>query len=53
MQEQLNERFSTSQSELLIQGWNAEIVVTTFSNEFVICIIVIRVTSKNIIFINE
>ena len=38
---------------VLIQGWNAEIVVTTFSNEFVICIIVIRVTSKNIIFINE
>ena len=34
LDEQRNEKFSTSQSELLIQGWNAEIVVTTFIQFF-------------------
>lgn len=34
IEEQLKERFSTAQSELLIQGWNAEIVVTTFIQFF-------------------
>ena len=33
-QEQKRETYSTSQSELLIQGWNAEIIVTTFVQFF-------------------
>ena len=32
--EQKNENYSTSQSELLIQGWNSEIIVTTFIQFF-------------------
>jgi CRISPR-associated endonuclease/helicase Cas3 len=32
--EQKNESYSTSQSELLIQGWNSEIIVTTFVQFF-------------------
>ena len=34
IEEQRKESYSTSQSELLIQGWNAEIIVTTFVQFF-------------------
>ena len=34
IEEQRRESYSTSQSELLIQGWNAEIIVTTFVQFF-------------------
>lgn len=34
IEEQKEENYSTSQSELLIQGWNAEISVTTFIQFF-------------------
>lgn len=34
IKEQQKEKFSTAQSELLIQGWNAEIIGTTFIQLF-------------------